>query len=122
IEVNGKNYTSRSNVINLSVSNGSYSVLASASGYSSKSSSYDIVVIGSNVSVNVVFIYEKKVSLFDQLSSKILYSPLSYLTLAILIAVYVRFYRGSVRICSQCMSRISSTRMKCQKCSAKKRP
>ncbi|MEM0133985.1 MAG: hypothetical protein QXU18_01985, partial [Thermoplasmatales archaeon] len=121
IEVNGKNYTTRSDVINLSVPNGSYSVLASAQGFSAKSTSYDIVVIGSNVSVNVVFIYESKISIFDQFMGQILYSPITYVILAILVVVYVRFYRGSLRICSQCMSRIPRSRIKCLKCSAKKR-
>ena len=112
-------------IINASITsfylpNGTYSIKASSPDYKSENASYPVLISGSGVSLQIVFTPVEHKSLLSTLTSEVMYSPFSYIFAIIAAFVYVRFYRGSARICSACLERIPVGRLHCPKCRKKK--
>ncbi|MCL4451193.1 MAG: hypothetical protein M1327_01015 [Candidatus Thermoplasmatota archaeon] len=96
--------------------NGTYNFSVSSSGFESQNRSYTIFVTGPGESVHVVFVPIKHYSFLSSIFKQIYNSPLSYMGAFVFAIVYLRFYRGSLRICSTCLTPIPKGRMKCQNC------
>ena len=100
--------------------NGTYNVRVSSSAYRSENNSYLVFIAGTGVFLQIVFIPIDHKSLLSTVISAVYSSPFSYIIAIIAAFAYVRFYRGSARICSTCLEKIPRTRIKCQNCSKKK--
>ena len=110
-------YSNTSRII-LYMPNGSYNLSVSSSGLKSQNQSYYILVSGSSVVVYVVFEKSKHISLLLLIMKDVYDSPFSYLVALIFALVYLRFYRGSVRMCSVCLKPVPRGRLKCKHCNS----
>ena len=101
--------------------NGTYSFSVSSAGFESKNRSYTIFITGPGASVHVVFVPIKHYLLLSTLFKEIYNSPFLYIGALVFATVYLRFYRGSLKICSTCLTSIPKGRMKCQNCRTRKK-
>jgi hypothetical protein len=103
----------------LYLSNGTYIFSVQASGFESQNQSYSFVVSGSDISLHVIFAPVKHNNLLLFIFKKIYNSPFTYIIAIIALISYLRFYRGSVRICSECLNPVPRGRIKCQHCNGR---
>ena len=101
--------------------NGTYNFSVASSGFESQNESYTLFVSGSNASVHVVFVPIKHYSLLSTIFKSIYNSPFAYIGAFLIAVVYLRFYRGSIRVCSACLTPIPRGRMKCRNCKTLKK-
>jgi hypothetical protein len=101
--------------------NGTYNFSVLSSGFKAQIQSHTLFVAGSDVLVHVVFVPIKQYSLFSSIFKQIYNSPLSYISGLVIAILYLRFYRGSIRVCSTCLTPIPNGRIKCQNCRTKKK-
>jgi hypothetical protein len=101
--------------------NGTYNFSARSSGFESQNQSYNLFVFGSDASVHVVFVPIKHYSLLSTIFKSVYNSPFSYIGAFLIAIVYLRFYRGSIRVCSACLTPIPRGRMKCRNCKTLKK-
>ena len=103
------------------LSNGTYNFSVGSTGFESQNGSYTLFVSGSDASVHVVFVPIKHYSLLSTIFKSIYNSPFLYIGALVIAIVYVRFYRGSTRVCSACLTPIPKGRIKCQNCKTLKK-
>ena len=101
--------------------NGTYNFSLRSSGFKTQIQSYTLFVAGSDVSVRIVFVPIKQYSLFSSIFKQIYNSPFSYMGGLVIAIVYLRFYRGSIRVCSACLTPIPKGSIKCQNCGTKEK-
>ena len=118
--IGNQSITVNASITSFYLPNGTYSINASSPDYKSENTSYPVLIAGSGVSLQIVFTPVEHKSLLSTLTSEVMYSPFSYIFGVIAALLYVRFYRGSARICSACLERIPRGRLHCQKCRKKK--
>ena len=102
--------------LTLYLSNGTYNFSVRSSGFESQNESYTFFVSGSDASVHVLFVPIKHYSLLSTIFKTIYNSPFSYIGALVMAIVYLRFYSGSIRVCSVCLTPIRKGRMKCENC------
>jgi hypothetical protein len=112
---NRTNYANTSTIV-LYLPNGTYNFTANSLGFKTQNVSYGIFISGSGVIIHVEFVKTKHTSTLITLLKEVYGDPLFYILAAILLIVYSRFYRGSVRVCSTCLSPIPRGRFRCQQC------
>ena len=103
------------------LSNGTYYFSVRSYGFESQNASYTLFVSGSDASVHVVFVPIKHYSLLSTIFMSLYNSPFSYIGAFLIAIVYLRFYRGSIRVCSACLTPIPRGRMKCRNCKTSKK-
>lgn len=101
--------------------NGTYNFSVRSPGFKSQNESYTLFVDGSDVSVRIIFAPVLHHSFLSTVFNEIYNSPFSYLGILVIAIIYLRFYRGSIRVCSECLSLIPRGRMKCQNCKTKEK-
>jgi hypothetical protein len=112
---NRTNYANTSSIV-LYLPNGTYNFTAISPGFNTQNVSYVIFISGSGVIIHVEFVKTKHTSALMILLKEVYGDPLFYILAAILLIVYSRFYRGSVRVCSTCLNPIPRGRFRCQQC------
>jgi hypothetical protein len=112
---NRTNYANTSSIV-LYLPNGTYNFTANSPGFKTLNVSYGIFISGSGVLIHVAFVKTKHTSTLITLLKEVYGDPFFYILTAILLIVYSRFYRGSIRVCSTCLNPIPRGRFRCQQC------
>jgi len=101
--------------------NGTFEATILSPGYTSQNRTYFIIILGSNITVQVIFIKTEQELPIIFIIDKIFQTPFTYLLLISCGFTYLRFYRKSTRICSVCLSPIKRGKLTCSNCKSLKK-
>ena len=119
--IGNQNISVNANSTILYLSNGTYNFSVRSPGFESQNVSYAVSVAGSNISLHVAFVLITHYSLLSTIFKEVYNSPFSYIGALSIAVVYLRFYRGSIRVCSACLTAIPRGRRKCMNCNTTKK-